>query len=156
MKRIIVAKTFTPLYDEIEDRLRVVVNYEDIQNRVDFMITRNFILNLIPSAEEFILKYYSSEPLSNDGIAMDSHAKSKENEALLETDAVNLELLRTSEELLTEVNFYFDTATKITSVVFSSKKVTANISLDGLMLQKIFHIIKLAIPNIRWGISHCF
>jgi hypothetical protein len=55
----IIAQTFTPIYDEVEDRIRVVINYQDIMNRVDYMITRKFILNIIPTIDEFILKHYS-------------------------------------------------------------------------------------------------
>lgn len=156
MKKNIIANTFTPVYDELEDRLRVAINYQDIQNRVDFMITRNFILNLIPSAEEFILKHYNAQPLTQDSLTVSAEANSSENEALSKTDSVNLELYRTDEELLLEVNFSFDTATKNTLLTFSSKNVTAKIALDVLMLQKIIHVIKSAIPFIKWGISRHF
>lgn len=156
MKKNIIANTFTPIYDELEDRLRVAVNYQDIQNRVDFMITRNFILNLIPSAEEFILKHYNAQPLTQDSLTISAESNSNENEALSRTDTVNLELYRTDEELLLEVNFSFDAATKQTLLTLSSKNVTAKIALDVLMLQKIIHVIKSAIPFIKWGISRHF
>lgn len=156
MKKNIIANTFTPVYDELEDRLRVAVNYQDIQNRVDFMITRNFILNLIPSAEEFILKHYNAQPLTQDSLTVSAESNSNENEALSKTDAVNLELYRRDDELLLEVNFSFDAATKQTLLTLSSKNVTAKIALDVLMLQKIIHVIKSAIPFIKWGISRHF
>lgn len=156
MKKNIIANTFTPVYDELEDRLRVAVNYQDIQNRVDFMITRNFILNLIPSAEEFILKHYNAQPLTQDNLTVSAESNSNENEALSKTDAVNLELYRRDDELLLEVNFSFDAATKQTLLTLSSKNVTAKIALDVLMLQKIIHVIKSAIPFIKWGISRHF
>lgn len=169
MKRNITAKTFTPLYDEVEDRLRVVINYEDMQNRVDFMITRNFILNLIPSAEEFVIKHYGAEPLSHDSIAIGSEKErsgdeslskstqeSADNEVLSKTDTVNLELLRTQEELLLEMNLSFDKDTKQTLLALSSKDTAAKITLDQMMLQKIIHVIKSAIPFMKWGISRHF
>ena len=46
-KKTILANTFTPLYDELEDRIRIVVNYQDIQNRIDFVITRKNISHTI-------------------------------------------------------------------------------------------------------------
>ena len=49
------AKTFTVFYDEQEDRLRLVVNYQDFEKRYDFMITRAFTIKIIPSLEKFIL-----------------------------------------------------------------------------------------------------
>lgn len=156
MKKSITAKTFTPLYDEVEDRLRVVVNYNDIVNRVDFMITRNFILNLIPSAEEFVLKHYDAEPPLPQSVTLSSETNVKEDEALLKTDAVNLELLRTEEELLLEVNFSFEITTKQTTLSLSSKNIIAKIVLDQSMLQKIIQVIKSAIPFMKWGISRHF
>ncbi|ABB44985.1 hypothetical protein Suden_1709 [Sulfurimonas denitrificans DSM 1251] len=156
MKKSITAKTFTPLYDEVEDRLRVVVNYNDISDRVDFMITRSFILNLIPSAEEFILKHYNAEPPLAQSISISSETDAKESESFSETDAINLELFRTEEELLLEVNFSFDKTTKQTVLSLSSKNVIAKIALDESTLQKIIYVIKSAIPFMKWGISRHF
>jgi len=150
MKKNITAKTFTPIYDELEDRLRLVVNYQDIYNRVDFMITRNFILNLIPSAEEFMARHYGAVDFE---IAPQVETKDK---ITSKTDNVNLELLRTSEELLLEVNFSFDINSKQTTMTLSSGNMVASASLDSFMLSQIFQVIKSAIPYIRWGISHHF
>lgn len=150
MKKNIIAKTFTPMYDEVEDRLRVVVNYQDAQNRVDFMITRNFILNLIPSAEEFMGIHYTIENFKS---AIQSETKES---VMSKTDNTNLELLRRDEELLREVNFSFDKNSKLTLLTLSSKNSMAKAHLEGFMLLQIFKIIKSAIPYIRWGISHHF
>jgi len=150
MKRNITAKTFTPIYDEVEDRLRVVINYQDIQNRVDLMITRGFILNLIPSAEEFIAKYYGDVHIPTD---ISSETKERSTS---KTDGVNLELLKTDEELLREVNFSYVPNSKHTVLTLSSKTVIAQIEVDGFMLEQIIEVIKSAIPYIKWGISRYF
>lgn len=44
MKKEIVGTTFTPLYNPIEDRICLVINYQDPYARADFMITRSFTL----------------------------------------------------------------------------------------------------------------
>lgn len=150
MKREIAAKTFTPIYDELEDRLRLAVNYQDIQNRVDFMITRSFIINLISTAQEFMEKHYG---ISDFKIAPEQESEDK---GTSKTDNVNLELLRTSEELLLEVNFSFDINSKHTILTLSSKNITAKADLDGFMLKQVFQVMKSAIPYIRWGISYNF
>lgn len=155
MKNIIPANTFTPLYDEIEDRLRLVINYQDINNRVDFMITRNFILNLISTAEEFRTKYYNNEK-TDEQIFNINNNETEKNESISKTDGVNLELLKTKEELLQEVNFTFNVKTKQTIVTFNSKNITTQVSFDSSMMQQTFDVIKSAIPYIRWGISHRF
>jgi len=150
MKRNITAKTFTPIYDSIEDRLRLVINYQDIQNRVDLMITRSFILDLIPSAEEFIAKYYGELDFE-----VNTQSEIKER-STSKTDNVNLELLRTNEELLQEVNFSYDPNSKHTILTLSSKNIVAKTELDSFMLQQIIQVIKSSIPYIKWGISHYF
>lgn len=150
MKKNITAKTFTPIYDELEDRLRLVVNYQDIYNRVDFMITRNFILNLIPTAEEFMARHYGV-------VDFEATPQLETNDKVMsKTDNVNLELLRTNDDLLLEVNFSFDINSKRTILTLSSKNIVANADLDGFMLSQIFQVIKSAIPYIRWGISYHF
>jgi hypothetical protein len=154
MKKNIIANTFTPLYDELEDRIRLVINYQDIHNRVDFMITRNFILNLSPAAEEFISKHYENATLAQDNITVNSQKDT--NQSLSQTDNVNLELFRTDEVLLLEVNFAFDINTKQTVLTLSSKNISAKAILDAYTMSQTFKVIKSAIPNIKWGISHHF
>ncbi|EQB34343.1 hypothetical protein M947_11275 [Sulfurimonas hongkongensis] len=169
MKREIVANTFTPTYDELEDRLRFVINYQDIQNRVDFMITRSFIINLISTAEEFIAKHYSTADFkktliqhnikkqeSQEKLEHTKSQQSQEDRVLLKTDSANLELLRTDEELLLEVKFFFDINSKHTTLTFNSKNITAKADLDGFMLMQVFQVMKSAIPFIKWGISYNF
>lgn len=151
MKRNITAQTFTPSYDTLEDRIRLSINYQDIGNRVDFMITRSFILNLLPTADEFMAEHLGviNTP------APQTQTQTKD-ESLSQTDAVNLELLRTSDELLLEVHFSFKADTQKTLITFSSLNTAAQIDLDAFMFSQIFRVIKAAIPRIKWGIAHNF
>jgi hypothetical protein len=151
MKKNILAKTFTPSYDRVEDRIRVCINYQDLENRVDFMITRAFIINLIPAAEEFALKNHSNPYLP------DVEEKSQnENNSFSKTDGVNLELFKTEDELLREINFSYNSEKKVTTVTFTSKNVVATTLLDDTLFSQVFNLIKSAIPFIEWGISHHF
>ena len=54
--KTIQAKTFTCFYSEKEDRLLLTINYEDVQNRVDFWITRAFLLKLLPHFFDYTTK----------------------------------------------------------------------------------------------------
>ena len=156
MKEII-ANTFTPIYDELEDRIRLVINYQDMPNRVDFMITRSFIINLLPSADEFILKHYAKNEVDLNDIKISTPKKESNNEKnLSQTDSVNLELFRTDEQLLIEVIFSYDVNTKITSLTFSSKQIRAKAVLNADMMGQVFDTIKIAIPSFAWGISTSF
>lgn len=155
MKNQIIANTFTPTYDEIEDRIRLSINYQDMQNRVDFMITRSFILNLLPVAEEFLLKHYGIEasPYKKNNI---EEIKQTEQKTLSSTDMSNLELFKMQDELLREVNFSIDPKTKDITVKFSSNTTMAIASFDVNMFEKLFSVIKASIPFIKWGISPNF
>ena len=150
----ITANTFTPLYDELEDRLRLVINYQDVQNRVDLMITRAFTLNLIPAAEEFIDKHYKNAELVEDNVTI--NFEDSNNQSVSKTDDVNLELLRTQEILLIEVNFAYDDNTKQTLLTFKSKDISTTALFDAHTIAQTFKVIKSSIPFIKWGISHHF
>jgi hypothetical protein len=153
MKKI-QANTFTPLYDEIEDRIRFTINYQDISNRVDFMITRAFIINLLPAADEFILKHYYDD-IEVDTIKI-SVPSSESTDTVSTTDSVNFELFQKDDELLIEVNFSYDTNSKLTIVTFSSSKTVAKAIFNSNSMKQVFDTIKNAIPNFSWGIAHNF
>jgi len=154
MKEII-ANTFTPIYDELEDRIRLVINYQDMSNRVDLMITRSLILKLLPLADEFVIKHYGDNN-SLDKISISTQKEEEPQENISQTDGVNLELFKTDEQLLHEVNFSYDANTKLTSLNLSSKHTKAIAILNHETLKQVFETIKTSIPNFSWGISSNF
>lgn len=147
------AKTFTPKYDEQEDRLRVVVNYEDAQNRVDFMITRAFVLKLFPILDEYMIKYYTQESEIPVVTQEAMQKQTQTDNATNVTDNVNLELLKTDNELLLEVSFTYRPTSKSTIVKFKSQNVEVSAALDAVSMRQIFSMIKSVIPFFSWGIS---
>lgn len=154
MKQV-TAKTFTPTYDPIEDRIRLCVNYQDMQHRVDFVITRSFILNLLPSAEEFIAKHYGVKHFLYKSDSQEEGSRA-EQKAFSSTDMSNLELFKIDDELLREVRFSTDLKTKEITVTFISSTTLAIASFDVVMFEKLFSVIKASIPFIKWGISFDF
>ncbi len=155
MKKEIQAQTFTPVYDEQEDRIRLAVNYQDINNRIDIMITRSFILNLSPTADEFLTKHYSSGSIETTD-EQNVDIEEKKSQSVSATDNANFELYRTSEELLTEVNFLYDKNTNNTLLTFRTKNHVVTAMLDEISVHKTFEVIKSSIPYIKWGIGHNF
>lgn len=147
------ALSFTPKYDELEDRVRVVVNYEDIHNRVDFMMTRSFILKLFPTLEEFMIKFYSGDieiPIITPEVMKE---KIKVDDSTNQTDITNLELFQTNDELLLEVSFSYIKATNKNIVKFKSANIEVVSQLDEHSIKQIFSMIKSVIPFFSWGIS---
>ena len=148
-KKEIQSLTFTPLYNPIEDRICLVLNYEDPYNRADLMITRSFMLNLIPSAEEYLQRHFTlEEPL---GATQEESSSYK-----TATDNVNLELLQSKQELLLEVNFSLDESKQNIHVRFSSVEIQAVAVLPPLIFQALISSLKRAIPCVAWGVGFDF
>lgn len=149
MKKQIVGTTFTPLYNPVEDRICLVVNYEDPYTRADFMITRRFMLNLIPSAQEYLERHYPQETLlQTTQIDKPSYQKP--------TDNVNLELLQTTQELLLEINFTLDEHKKNIQLRLSSQKTQAIATLSPTIFESLISSLKKVIPSVEWGIGFNF
>ena len=149
----ITALTFTPKYDALEDRVRVVINYDDTHNRVDFMMTRSFVLQLFPTLEEFMIQFYSGD-VEIPVITPEGMKEKVQTEATTNmTDSTDLELLKTSNELLLEVSFGYVAATKLSIVKFKSANVEVVSQLDEHSIKQIFSMIKSVIPFFSWGIS---
>jgi len=156
-KRIVLANTFTPFYDEFEDRLRVVVNYVDVKNRIDFMITRNFIIDFISSIDDFMMKYYMDDIVVKNSVQTTTKSDDTgERECIEKTDSGNLELFHLKNELLIKIDFSYQADSKKTFLQFTSKESISRVLLDSMMLQQFIKSMKLSIPYFKWGISQHF
>ncbi|WP_457750257.1 hypothetical protein [Sulfurimonas sp.] len=164
MSKAIVAQTFTPTYCAIEDRVILVINYGSVDNRVEFMITRRFIIELLCASEEFYFKYCQESVNDEVHISLTSEAnvaqnniqKREEEQIVDKTDVVNLQLLKKDALLLKEVNFSYNKENKQISLIFSADEIKTVAQLDCVTFQTVFKHIKKAIPYIEWGISHHF
>ena len=167
MLLMIQINTLTSTYDKLEDRIRLCVNYKDINNRVDFMVTRAFILELIPSLEEYIESYYPN----NKKVIIENNKQNikvpvretpkqanKQNSLPLEkTNMEDLALYKVKDELLVSTKLSFDKEKKYTFIKFISKnKTEASLNCDLTMLENIIYTLKSSIPSLNWGISKHF
>lgn len=154
-KREIIAKTFTPIYDELEDRIRLVVNYQSHNQRIDFMITRSFILQLIPTLEEYIEKHYATVAFEDNTTQVQQYNPSLEQN-LSQTDSTDLQLYQMPEELLIKLDLSYLLQTKETLLVLSSAKSSSPIQLSESILRTFLKTLKSSIPYSLWGISPYF
>ena len=141
-------KSFTALYDELEDRIRLIVNYKNLNERVDLLITRRFVLKMIPSLEEFLKNFKEESVTVNRGGAKVNSVDYSDillykNEKDLLLTGLNLTMLknRTHAQMSLKTK---DEKTEIKAVV--NKKE----------LEYFIDQIKKAIPNIQWSISANF
>jgi len=155
LKRQISGLSFTPKYDELEDRIRLSVNYDDYSNRVDLLITRSFILKLFPILDEYLIKYYKSD-LPEVELPINDRVTKDQEENISVSDGSSLELYKQEDELLLEINFSFIKENSKTLVQFVSKSSVTTAQLDEKSLKQVFSIIKTTVPFFSWGISQNF
>jgi spore coat protein CotH len=156
MKRSVNALSFTPKYDELEDRIRLSINYEDMTNRVDFMLSRAFILRLFPVLDDYMMKFYESdlEVQKNFKEAIKENIGKDKTTSM--ADEANLTLYRQEDELLVDLSFSHLKKNNKTLIKFHSQKTEASVELDAKAMKQIFTIIKSTIPFFSWGISYNF
>jgi hypothetical protein len=155
LRRNITALNFTPKYDELEDRIRISINYDNFENRVDFMLTRSFIIKLFPVLDDYMVKFYNHHiQSSTPPVQVVNEMVHAEDNATSITDNSNLELYKQQDELLKELKFSFVKDSKMTILVFESEHTQATAKLSESDLTQVFKVIKASIPFFSWGISH--
>jgi hypothetical protein len=137
-------ETINPMYDAIEDRIRLSFNHKHESNHVDFMLTRKLLLQLLPSYEEYMFKVYSNEPLEqtvpkNKYARLSSHKQLKAHQL--------------HPTLLSSIQFSYIEKTQQTLLSFQSSQINAYVTLNHKAFVEIINIIKSTIPYFDWGIS---
>ncbi len=141
---MIKADTFTCSYSEQEDRLLLTINYQDITKRVDFWITRAFLIKLLPYFFEY--KGESSE------VRVSSDEDSK-NHNITPTD--NSTFTLTSKEPMLLDSIDFRAVEGGMRVVFKNREKGVNVlgTFDKSLLTNVISLITNAVPSYGWGIS---
>lgn len=143
---IIQALTFTPIYSQSEDRIRLIINYADYANRADLWLTRAFLLKLIPVIEDTLDKYEPQEADPQIQVRTDKQAQGP-------TDASTLAVTEKEGELVRSVDITYRPTSKQYEIVFKTDAFHAVSALSGPLLRTILKSIFAAIPKIDWGIS---
>lgn len=139
------AKTFTCRYDPKEDRLVLTLNYQSLEERIDFWITRSFLLKLLPIFFDF--STYTPMVTSQDTLAP---TKIPTSEA--PTDTSTYLLTYKNPLLLESVDFTRDnTNTKIT-LKNLEKAIYYEALLDSANLESVVKLILNNVPKYEWGI----
>jgi len=137
-------ETIHPIYDVIEDRIRLSFNHKQETNHVDFMMTRKFLLQLLPSYEEYLSKVYADKTL-NQKVSQNKNARlSNHNQ---------LKPYQHRAALLKGIEFSYIEKTQQTLLSFYSTHTKAYVRLNYEALIEIFNIIKSTIPHFDWSIS---
>jgi hypothetical protein len=143
---IINGQTFTPMYSQSEDRIRLVINYADYSNRIDLWLTRAFLLKLIPTIEDCLDQYDMAPINSNIQQQTDKMAQSQ-------TDAPLLAMTEKEGCLVQSVDITYYNENHYFSLIFKTNKTHVNSILTAPLLRILLKSIFNAIPKIGWGIS---
>lgn len=143
---MIQAQTFTPIYSQSEDRIRLILNYAVYSNRADLWLTRSFLLKLIPMIEDILDQYEPPEREPNIQIQTEQKAKGQ-------TDTSTLAVTEKAGELVRSVDITYLPSSKQYKLVFKTDNFHAVSVLSGPLLRTVLKAIFGAIPKIDWGIS---
>lgn len=143
---VIKALTFTPMYSQSEDRIRLVINYADYNNRIDLWLTRAFLLKLIPSIED-CLDQFDTTP-SNSSIQQQTEQKAQS-----QTDAPTLSMTEKEGFLVHTVDITYHKEAQQFTLAFKTSDHQVVSTLNAPLLRTILKSIFTAIPKIDWGIS---
>lgn len=138
----ILAETFTPIYDEIEDRIKLIVNYQDFHNRVDLMITRKFTIQLVPMLEEFYEAHYGT-------LQKRSSCSGNLKKYTSNTSYEDLLLYRQKPLLLRGVKLLYQKP--YTIVNFKTESILIVTKFNKEALDVFLQRLKRAIPQVGWG-----
>lgn len=143
---VIQALTFTPMYSQREDRIRLVINYADYTNRIDLWLTRAFLLKLIPLIED-CLDQFDTAPANAEV------QQKTEQKAQSQTDAPTLSMTEKEGFLVHTVDITYHKEAQQFSLVFKTANHQVVSTLTAPLLRTILKSIFASIPKIDWGIS---
>ena len=144
-QRLIQGQTFTPYYSALEDRIRLVINYADYENRIDFWLTRSFLLKLLPTVEEVIFRHTTD-------FSYDTPATEAQNPHT-PTEGGTLAVMEKEGELIHAVDITYHADSMTYQLVFKGRTTHAATMLDEATLKALMDSLIKAAPALEWGIT---
>ncbi|RUM65775.1 MAG: hypothetical protein DSZ03_02130 [Sulfurimonas sp.] len=150
------AQKFTFQYSRVEDRLKMLINYDSAATRVDFFVTRAMLLQLIPVIEQMFIKASSSLPQpvveKTGNLHVNLHRPASVEHA---TDTTTLALLASSEILLLEkVVFAWQAHEKqIRLDLYAKGVLQSQAHLNGEQFAAVMHAMMQVVPHSSWGVA---
>jgi len=143
--RLVEVKTLTPLYDEVEDRIRLMINYKSFSDRVDYMITRNMMLKLVPHVQDYLDIHFSLDTNAKDQALLNDYAKNPQHSETIAKKSgvllVKVDIKLTNHHKNIAILFYGDDGTTATAIM------------DLKCLQNFVKSLHNALPRLQWGID---
>ncbi len=153
---MVIAEKFTFEYSRVEDRLKMLINYDSATMRRDFFITRAMLFRLIPVIEQIQIKFSAAvaeSASSKQHLHVNQHAAPTEIQR--QTDRSTLALLKCSETLLLEkVDFTWHHHSKnVTLCFYANGALECKTLLGGERFTAVMQGMIRAVPHTSWGIA---
>lgn len=168
MKTLIEAEKFTAWYDSAEDRLRVAINIDSPDARVDFWITRRFFLSLITQIEGLLdtqelgiskseidnmIQEGHPEPKSNDKTNEISKPQDESQESIETPKSIDAPKSEVSVSLLRNMDISLNRRENRVKLKLSSDCCEAEANLTVASMSAFIKMLILQAPTLEWGIS---
>ena len=179
---IINVDNITFSYNQREDRILFILNHANIQQRIDFFVTRRMLIQLLEAFDKILINncdngklfkqlYNNQEVLNTPKIIISKEkqkTKSKNNDKALKIDdnsskstsswektiATNeLNFTKINEPIILDSLSYTIINNNITFKYIANNKVLAISKLDTTMYQRTLSSMMRVIPFMAWGIS---
>ncbi len=151
---MVLAQKFTFEYSHVEDRLKMLINYDSATERIDFFITRAMLCKLIPVIEKLLIKF-AELPVSTQQERKHLHVNSQLPPAVAhQTDRETLELLQQQIFLLEKVDFTWHAKNRSVTLLFYANGVRqCKAHLNSEHFSLVMQGMMLAVPHTSWGIA---
>jgi hypothetical protein len=137
MSNILVANQFTAVYDEKEDRVRLIINI-NYPTRYDFWITRKFLIDIMDNLQTYLTNF-KEEPIEEN---LENQPENNTEVSIFEP--TNEPSLLETLNITKQDNFFILTLEDNKNIIQSTFKLNELKNLLKILLQPV---------RIRWGLG---
>ena len=159
-------KNLTFSYNPREDRIFFLINHDDFHNRLDFIVTRKKIIELLNGFDEILINdcdngkifkelYKTQEPLVKEPIKTTSKDIPNKNKNVWEKsiDTKELSFTKNKAPIILDGISYVMKNEQLTFKFLSNKQFYAISIMDKEMFQRTLSSLMRVVPFVAWGIS---
>lgn len=159
-------KNLTFSYNPREDRIFFLINHNDFKNRIDFIVTRKKLIELLNGFDEILINdcdggkvfkelYQTQEPLIKEPIntTKDEQPNKNKNKWEKSIDHKELNFTQNKKPIMLDGISYSMKNNQLTFKYLSNKTFYAISIMDKEMFQRTLSSLMRVIPFVAWGIS---
>jgi len=166
---VLKVENLTFSYNQREDRILFIINHMNIEQRIDFFVTRRLFIKLLNAFDDILIKYCNNgeefknlyhnqkELVVSKVFTKKEKTKKEEKKDTYWEKSVNtkdLNFTRTKEPIILDSLSYSISSNNIITLKFiSENKIYAMSTMDSIMFQRTLSSMMRVVPFVAWGIS---